>query len=53
MYTHITLCVPSALRLCLLYWCGSGTLCLVCSRVAGRGGGGGEVVLTEDCRAKE
>ena len=52
MYAHITLCVPSALHLCLLYWCGSGTLCLVCSRVAGRRGWE-EVVLTEDCRDKE
>ena len=52
MCTHITLCVPPALCLCLLYWCGSGTLCPVCSRVAGRGEWE-EVVLTEDCRGKE
>ena len=45
MYTHVTLCVPSALHLCLLYWCGSGTLCPVCSRVAGRGGCGGKWYL--------
>ena len=51
LYTHITLCVLSALCLCLLYWCGSGTLCLVCSRVAGREGWE-EVVLTQDCRGK-